>query len=166
MYLSEALMDYVAAFSQWGFLMAFLYCLVSSINKEYKSPVYLSALMLCSYIFSSYLKLLDNLYLNWALYDFITILALFTLQFFNAFNRTKVFLFLVLALTSNAVLTMILYYDIYILYNFEPWWYWSVYSIGVNVIDVLMILSLVINHRMVNPPQPVILNRGENDSKL
>ncbi|WP_289169308.1 hypothetical protein [uncultured Pseudoalteromonas sp.] len=166
MYISEALMDYVAAFSQWGFLMAFLYCLVSSINKENKSPVYLSALMLCSYIFGSYIRLLDNLYLNWAFYDLITIVALLSLQYFNVFKRTKAFLFLVLALTANAVLTLLLYYDLYVLYNFEPWWYWSVYSIGVNFIDVLMMLSLVINHRMVNPSQPVILNRGENDSKL
>ena len=166
MYFSEALMDYIAAFSQWGFLMAFLYCLVSSINKENKSPVYLSALMLSSYIFSSYLKLLEILYLNWALYDFVTIVALLILQYFNVFKRNKAFLFLVLALTTNALLTLALYYDIYVLYNYEPWWYWSVYSIGVNVIDVLMMLSLVINHRMVNPSQPVILNRGENDSKL
>lgn len=166
MYLSEALMDYVAAFSQWGFLMAFLFCLVSSINKENKSPVYLSALMLCSYIFGGYIRLLDNLYLNWAFYDFITIVALLSLQYFNVFKRNKAFLFLVLALTANAVLTLLLYYDLYVLYNFEPWWYWSVYSIGVNFIDVLMMLSLVVNHRMVNLSQPVILNRGENDSKL
>ena len=150
MYLSEALMDYVAAFSQWGFLMAFLYCLVSSINKENKSPVYLSALMLCSYIFGSYIRLLDNLYLNWAFYDFITIVALLSLQYFNVFKRNKAFLFLVLALTANAVLTLLLYYDLYVLYNFEPWWYWSVYSIGVNVIDVLMMLSLVVNQLKSN----------------
>ena len=150
MYLSEALMDYVAAFSQWGFLMAFLFCLVSSINKENKSPVYLSALMLCSYIFGSYIRLLDNLYLNWAFYDFITIVALLSLQYFNVFKRNKAFLFLVLALTANAVLTLLLYYDLYVLYNFEPWWYWSVYSIGVNVIDVLMMLSLVVNQLKSN----------------
>lgn len=150
MYLSEALMDYVAAFSQWGFLMAFLFCLVSSINKENKSPVYLSALMLCSYIFSSYIKLLEILYLNWAFYDFITIVALLILQYFNAFKRNKAFLFLVLALTTNALLTLVLYYDIYVLYNYEPWWYWSAYSIGVNLIDVLMMLSLVVNQLKSN----------------
>lgn len=150
MYFSEALMDYVAAFSQWGFLMAFLYCLVSSINKVNKSPVYLSALMLCSYIFGSYIRLLDNLYLNWAFYDFITILALFTLQYLCLFKRTKILLFLVLALITNASLTLLLYYDLYVLYNFEPWWYWSVYSIGVNVIDVLMMLSLVLNQLKSN----------------
>lgn len=150
MYFSEALMDYVAAFSQWGFLMAFLFCLVSSINKENKSPVYLSALMLCSYIFGSYIRLLDNLYLNWAFYDFITIVALLSLQYFNVFKRNKAFLFLVLALITNAVLTLLLHYDLYVLYNFEPWWYWSVYSIGVNVIDVLMMLSLVVNQLKSN----------------
>ena len=143
-------MDYVAAFSQWGFLMAFLFCLVSSINKENKSPVYLSALMLCSYIFGSYIRLLDNLYLNWAFYDFITIVALLSLQYFNVFKRNKAFLFLVLALITNAVLTLLLHYDLYVLYNFEPWWYWSVYSIGVNVIDVLMMLSLVVNQLKSN----------------
>ncbi|MDC9565080.1 MULTISPECIES: hypothetical protein [unclassified Pseudoalteromonas] len=143
-------MDYVAAFTQWGFLMAFLFCLVSSINKENKSPVYLSALMLCSYIFGSYIRLLDNLYLNWAFYDFITIVALLSLQYFNVFKRNKAFLFLVLALITNAVLTLLLHYDLYVLYNFEPWWYWSVYSIGVNVIDVLMMLSLVVNQLKSN----------------
>ena len=150
MYLSEALMDYVAAFSQWGFLMAFLFCLVSSINKENKSPVYLSALMLCSYIFGSYIRLLDNLYLNWAFYDFMTIVALLSLQYFNFFKRNKAFLFLVLALTANGVLTLLLYYDLYVQYNFEAWWYWSVYSIGVNLIDVSMMLSLVVNQLKSN----------------
>lgn len=150
MYISEALMDYLAAFSQWGFLMAFLFCLVSSINKENKSPVYLSALMLCSYIFGSYIRLLDNLYLNWAFYDFMTIVALLSLQYFNFFKRNKAFLFLVLALTANGVLTLLLYYDLYVQYNFEAWWYWSVYSIGVNLIDVSMMLSLVINQLKSN----------------
>ncbi|TMO81176.1 hypothetical protein CWC16_03970 [Pseudoalteromonas sp. S3776] len=150
MYLSGALMDYVAAFSQWGFLMAFLFCLVSSINKENKSPVYLSALMLCSYIFGSYIRLLDNLYLNWAFYDFMTIVALLSLQYFNFFKRNKAFLFLVLALTANGVLTLLLYYDLYVQYNFEAWWYWSVYSIGVNLIDVSMMLSLVVNQLKSN----------------
>ena len=131
MYVTEALMDYVEAFSQWGFLMAFLYCLASSINKENKSPVYLSALMLCSYISSGYINLLESLYLNWALYDFITILALF------------------ISLTTNAVLTLIMHYDLYVLYNIEPWWYWSFYSIGINTIDILMMLSLILNRNIL-----------------
>lgn len=149
MYVTEALMDYVEAFSQWGFLMAFLYCLASSINKENKSPVYLSALMLCSYISSGYINLLESLYLNWALYDFITILALFILKYLKVLKCSKAFDFIIISLTTNAVLTLIMHYDLYVLYNIEPWWYWSFYSIGVNSIDTLMMLSLVLNRNII-----------------
>ncbi|WP_232224817.1 hypothetical protein [Pseudoalteromonas sp. S3431] len=142
-------MDYVGAFSQWGFLMAFLCCLATNINKESKSPVYLSALMLCSYIFSGYIDLLENLYLSWALYDFITILALLTLQCIKVLQRSVAFHLIIISLTINAVLTLVIYYDLYVLYNYEPWWYWSVYSVGVNMFDVLMILSLVFNKNTI-----------------
>ncbi|MGK2236936.1 MAG: hypothetical protein ACI85L_002099 [Pseudomonadota bacterium] len=149
MYVTEPLMVYVQAFTQWGFLMAFLYCLTSTINKENKSSVYLSALMLCSYISSGYINLLESLYLNWALYDFITILALLTLQYFKVLQRSAAFHFIIISLTINAVLTLILHYDLYVLYNIEPWWYWSFYSIGVNSIDTLMMLSLVLNRNII-----------------
>tara|TARA_R110002051_G_scaffold79001_3_gene142648 strand:- start:61 stop:537 length:477 start_codon:yes stop_codon:yes gene_type:complete len=146
-------MVYVQAFTQWGFLMAFLYCLTSTINKENKSPVYLSALMLCSYVFSGYIDLLEGLYLNSMLYDFVTILALLILEYFKVLHRSIAFHFIIFALIINAVLTLILHYDLNILYNYEPWWYWSVYSVGVNMFDVLMILSLVFNKN-------TIFNRG------
>ena len=149
MYVTEPLMVYMQAFTQWGFLMAFLYCLASTINKENKSTVYLSALMLCSYISSGYISLLDSLYLNSALYDFITILALLILEYFKVLHRSIAFHFIIFALIINAVLTLILHYDLYVLYNYEPWWYWSVYSIGVNMFDVLMILSLVFNKNTI-----------------
>ncbi len=160
MYVTEALMDYVEAFSQWGFLMAFLYCLASSINKENKSPVYLSALMLCSYISSGYINLLESLYLNWALYDFITILALFILKYLKVLKCSKAFDFIIISLTTNAVLTLIMHYDLYVLYNIEPWWYWSFYSIGVNSIDTLMMLSLILNRNILRmlPLKPFKLN--------
>ncbi len=150
MYVTEPLMVYVQAFTQWGFLMAFLYCLASTINKENKSTVYLSTLMLFSYISSGYISLLESLYLNSALYDFFTILALLTLQHFKILQRSTAFHFIIFALTINAVLALILHYDLYVLYNYEPWWYWSVYSIGVNMFDVLMILSLVLNKNLKN----------------
>ena len=150
MYVTEPLMVYVQAFTQWGFLMAFLYCLTSTINKENKSPVYLSALMLCSYVFSGYIDLLEGLYLNSMLYDFVTILALLILEYFKVLHRSMAFHFIIFALIINAVLTLILHYDLYVLYNYEPWWYWSVYSIGVNMFDVLMILSLVFNKSLKN----------------
>jgi len=160
MYVTEPLMVYVQAFTQWGFLMAFLYCLTSTINKENKSPVYLSALMLCSYVFSGYIDLLEGLYLSWALYDFITILALLILKYLKVLKCSKAFYFIIISLTTNAVLTLIMHYDLYVLYNIEPWWYWSFYSIGINTIDILMMLSLVLNRNILRmlPLKPFKLN--------
>jgi len=43
------------------------------------------------------------------------------------------------------LLMLVMYYDLYILENIDEWWLWSVYSIGVNVIDLLMIAVLFIN---------------------
>ena len=149
MYVTEPLMVYMQAFTQWGFLMAFLYRLASTINKENKSPVYLSALMLCSYVSSGYIDLLEGLYLNSMLYDFVTILALLILEYFKVLHRSIAFHFIIFALIINAVLTLILHYDLYVLYNYEPWWYWSVYSVGVNMFDVLMFLSLVFNKNTI-----------------
>ncbi|MGB2709079.1 MAG: hypothetical protein WBC41_13140 [Pseudoalteromonas nigrifaciens] len=45
----------------------------------------------------------------------------------------------------NSLLMLVMYYDLYILENIDEWWLWSVYSIGVNVIDLLMIAVLFIN---------------------
>jgi len=118
MYVTEALTDYVGAFSQRG-------------------------------LFNGYIDLLENLYLSWALYDFITILALLTLQCFKVLQRSVAFHFIIISLTINAVLTLIIYYDLYVLYSYEPWWYWSVYSIGINTIDILMVLSLILNKKIL-----------------
>ncbi|KKL53054.1 hypothetical protein LCGC14_2279310, partial [marine sediment metagenome] len=96
------------------------------------------------------IDLLESLYLNSMLYDFITILALLILDHLKVLHRSIAFQFIIFALTINAVLTLILHYDLYVLYNYEPWWYWSVYSVGVNMFDVLMILSLVFNKNLKN----------------
>ncbi|SJN24744.1 putative membrane protein; triplicated sequence [Pseudoalteromonas sp. JB197] len=53
--------------------------------------------------------------------------------------------YIILGLFVNACLTIAIYYDLYVLNNIDEWWLWSVYSIGVNVIDLLMIAVLFIN---------------------
>ena len=48
---------YIGAFVQWGFLMAFLYSLVSSINNADKSIVWLSFIMALSYSSSIFIDM-------------------------------------------------------------------------------------------------------------
>jgi hypothetical protein len=145
MYLELYLADYVSAFIQWGFLMAFLYALVSGINNTNKSLIYLAAIMLCSYFLSDLLSLLSNIYLNWLLYDLITVAIIILVTSNHFIPASKASSYLIVGLLLNACLTTAIYYDLYIVWNTEEWWFWSVYSLGVNVIDLMMICALVIN---------------------
>lgn len=146
MYLLDLLLaDYVSAFIQWGFLMAFLYSLVSGINKADKSLIYIAAIMMCSYIFSDLLLILNNIYLDWIIYDLLTITILIAAIFTSYVLTSTASNYIILGLFVNACLTIAIYYDLYVLNNIDEWWLWSVYSIGVNVIDLLMIAVLFIN---------------------
>ena len=145
MYISYTLGEYVSAFIQWGFLMAFLYCLVKSINTPYKSSLYLAVIMLCSYVLSDYLYIVKHVYLNWIFYDFLTI-AFIILAIKKALVTPSLPAYLIITgLTINSVLVGFIYYDLYILGNTQEWWFWIFYSISINLIDILMIASLVIN---------------------
>ena len=146
MYLLDLLLaDYVSAFIQWGFLMAFLYSLVSGINKADKSLIYIAAIMMCSYIFSDLPLILNNIYLDWILYDLLTITILIAAIFTSYVLTSTASNYIILGLFVNACLTIAIYYDLYVLNNIDEWWFWSVYSIGVNVIDLLMTAVLFIN---------------------
>ncbi|MDN3489969.1 MULTISPECIES: hypothetical protein [unclassified Pseudoalteromonas] len=53
--------------------------------------------------------------------------------------------YIVSGLLINACLTYAIYIDLYINWNSDPWWLWSLYSMGVNVVDLLMIIAIFIN---------------------
>lgn len=146
MYVDFILADYISAFIQWGFLMAFLYCLASSINNTNKSLLYIASIMLFSYSMSEVLYMLSNVYLNFTLYDLLTITVLLVVYFkTSSIKNCPAINYIVIGLTFNSLLMLVMYYDLYILENIDEWWLWSVYSIGVNVIDLLMIAVLFIN---------------------
>ncbi|KYL35436.1 hypothetical protein A2I96_13930 [Pseudoalteromonas tetraodonis] len=152
MYIDYSMVDYVSAFTQWGFLMAFLYSLVSSINKADKSLTYLAAIMFSSYFCSDFFPILENVYLDWILFDYITISIILILLNF-CLKAPLASYYIILGLLINSLLTFFIYYDLFVRGNIDEWWLWSVYSLGVNFIDVLMIISLVINTSILKKRQ-------------
>lgn len=145
MYVSFGLAEYVSAFIQWGFLMAFLYCLVTSISEKNKSTLYLASIMLCSYLLSDYVYIMSNVYLDWILYDLLTILLIIVCLKTSIIKNSLSARFIIIGLTINSLLVSLIYYDLYVLNNLDEWWFWSFFSISINTIDLLMISSLVIN---------------------
>jgi len=145
MYLDSITGQLVGIFIEWGVLMAFLFNLSTSINKVDKSPLILSAIMALSYFVTDVIKLSDAPYLNWFLYDLITILVL---SFWLLVKSVKLFtasIYVIAGLLLNASFMLSMHYDIFILGNREPWLLWSVFSIGVNLLDLMMIIAIASN---------------------
>ena len=65
---------------QWGFLMAFLYSLVSSINSRFKALVVLSLIMAVSYFPGMFFNFQTVTYFDIALLDAITLVVLALVQ--------------------------------------------------------------------------------------
>lgn len=143
MFINDTIGPYIGVFIEWGFLMAFLFNLVARLNNPDKAIVQLSFMMAFSYIISDFYRLSYSNYLNWLIYDLLTIAVIFV--WFRYFKRQRftALYYILLGLILNSFLMLIIHYDIYILHNNEPWWLWMVYSYGVNIVDLSMIFVLV-----------------------
>ncbi|KTF12298.1 hypothetical protein ATS75_17890 [Pseudoalteromonas sp. H105] len=142
MYINDVIGPYIGVFIEWGFLMAFLFKLVSRLNNPDKSAVQLSFIMAFSYLLSGTFSFSYSTYLNWFIYDLITI-GVIALWFLYVKKRRFITLvYILIGLSLNALLMITTHYDIYVRHNNEHWFLWTVYSYGVNIIDLLMITAL------------------------
>ncbi|MDN3472960.1 hypothetical protein, partial [Pseudoalteromonas sp. APC 4026] len=124
---------------------ALLYTFVSSINTANKLLVYLASIMFFSYLIGDFLLVFKNVYLNWIFFDFATVCIIFIITKASSFESDVAKNYIVSGLLINACLTYAIYIDLYINWNSDPWWLWSLYSMGVNVVDLLMIIAIFIN---------------------
>ena len=140
----------LSAFASWGFLMAFFFnAFVFSLGIKRDTTLLLSSfIMMTSYTLSDYfftwLSIENSIYLDWALYDYGTIAAL-TLAFVLFKKTTYSFLYIILGLFINSILSLFMYFDMYLSNNREPWFLWDIYTFGVNIIDLIMIVVLIVD---------------------
>ena len=134
---------YLGAFVQWGFLMAFLYSLVTSINKPKKEALWLSLIMSVSYSSSLFIDIQNISYMQLLLFDLMTILAILIAS--NFLNKNIISSYLLLGLSINSLLFFGMHLDVLVFSNSSPWWFWSFYSLGINLMDFMMIAILFIN---------------------
>ena len=135
--LSPDVSFYIGALVQWGFLMAFLYSFVSSINTPDKKRVWLSLVMTVSYLSSLFIDIQTVLYLDFFYFDMATIFALVIL---NLFIRERfIFVYLLVGLSVNAILFLGMHLDAVVFNNYEPWLFTIVYSWLVNFNDFAMV---------------------------
>lgn len=163
MYINDVIGPYIGSFIEWGFLMAFLFKLVSRVNNPDKSVVQLCFLMAFSYLLSDIYRFSYSNYFNWLIYDLITIMVLIVWFIYIKKHHFVVLYYILIGLGVNSFLMMVTHFDIYILNNREQWWLWSVYSYGVNTVDLLMIMVLITEKDFLFLKKPLNL-RGTQSS--
>ncbi len=135
----------LSAIVQWGFLMAFLYSLVSSINNPFKGFVVLSSIMAIGYLPWIFTNFQTVTYLDFALLDIAILVAVYVTQRYFIKEKTTAYVYLIFGLSVNTFLALCMYLDTNILYNYTYWWFWRFYSSAVMLSDLCMIAVLIIN---------------------
>lgn len=128
---------YIGALVQWGFLMAFLYSLTTSINNSAKQAVWLSLVMTISYCFSFFIDIYDITYIELFCYDVVTLFFILFLRYFLPEKRISTYL--LFGLSINSLLFLAMHIDVFVRGNYEPWWFWSVYTVVINMVDIIMV---------------------------
>ncbi len=128
---------YIGVLVQWGFLMAFLYSLTTSINNPTKQAVWLSLVMAISYCFSFFIDIYDITYIELFCYDVVTLFFIFFLRYYLPEKRISTYL--LFGLSINSILFLAMHIDVFVRGNYEPWWFWSVYTVVINMMDIIMV---------------------------
>ncbi|MEM0514116.1 hypothetical protein WCN91_01450 [Pseudoalteromonas sp. YIC-827] len=144
LFASPELGQLLNTFVNWGFMMALLFNLVSYSEVSYRarSPLWLCLTINLSYLATSVIDV-TYIYPFWATADLLTLAALFVVQ--KKREQIPALYYCAVGLALNASLHLTMYLDIDVLNNYDPWWLWTLYSVGINLNDALMIIALVVN---------------------
>ena len=73
----------------------------------------------------------------------MTILAILVVS--NFLTKNVISTYLLLGLSINSLLCFGMHLDVSVFNNTTPWWFWSFYSLGINLMDFMMIAIFFIN---------------------
>ncbi|MBC7008025.1 MULTISPECIES: hypothetical protein [Pseudoalteromonas] len=147
---------YLATFIMWGFLMAFLYNMVSKsiVPNGDKTLMWISLTMFLSYLASDPLTSATfqiesmsyaTAYVVWTVLDLTCIGAILLITKDKSIYSYPAKLYVILGLLINCSLFISMYIDINILENTEEWWLWGFYTVTVNIVDAMMLIALFSN---------------------
>ncbi|WP_024611895.1 MULTISPECIES: hypothetical protein [unclassified Pseudoalteromonas] len=138
--------EYFGIFITWLFVFAFLYTLSVAINRQDKSRVHLSFIMMISYTFSLFMDISTTApHLKLFMFDVLTIVVIVIWRICLGSKIPYAFSYLVVGLSINATLFISMYFDNTIYDNWDFWWLWMLYGFLMPIIDIVMALVLIIN---------------------
>lgn len=149
MFFEMNLAFFFGAFMTWGFLIAFLFNVFGKVVgfKDSYSIIITALLVFMSYFFSE--QFVDfsrttSIYLEWMTQDILTIATILIVHKIFKIKHHRASYYVYLGLTLNGLMFYLMWVDIQVLANQDPWWFWTVYSFGVNAVDYVMIITLIV----------------------
>lgn len=134
----------------------------SAERAERKEILKVSVLMFCSYALMIPIEHLVTRFdfsSHYFPYTVYFLLDLFTVLFLCFVMRIRSEMgrlckrYIVFGLLCNSALFTLIQIDLLLMYNhyktMEPWWFWSVFTIGINFFDAVMILVLLIHRDLL-----------------
>ncbi|PAJ72120.1 hypothetical protein CJF42_22885 [Pseudoalteromonas sp. NBT06-2] len=140
----------LAALVVWGFLMAFLFNVLLKVAAPKKENLILvsSFIMFLSYFISDdffNLFALPEIYITWFVYDLVTLCLIFGFAYILKEKIPSSIKYIIVGLIINSLLFLAMHIDIVINRNQERWLLWDIYTVGVNLVDFIMIIALIFN---------------------
>ena len=137
------------SFMTWGFLMAFMFNVFGKVVgfKDSYSIIITALIVFMSYFSSDHFVELSettSVYLEWMTQDILTIATILIVHKIFKIKHHRASYYVYLGLTLNGLLFYLMWVDIQVLANQDPWWFWTVYSFGVNAVDYVMIITLIV----------------------
>lgn len=149
-WLSKSLSLSLSTLVIWGLLMSFLFNILMKYTKSKNDNLLLfsSFLMFFSYFISDHFWDLYNVadvYLVWLGYDVATFITIYLISKKIKVDASPGVLYVYIGLVLNSLLFLMMYIDARVIGNKDSWWLWDLYSAGVNIVDFIMIIGLIIN---------------------
>ncbi|MFY8326416.1 hypothetical protein [Pseudoalteromonas sp. ZZD1] len=84
-------------------------------------------------------------YLFWFSFDLVCLIIILLISWKLNLSQLPAKLYITIGLTVNMLLFLGMHIDINYFYHYEHWWFWGLYSVTVNMMDVMMVVALLCN---------------------
>jgi len=154
--IQQTLGTYLATLIMWGFLMTFLFNMVSRssiVNKD-KTLMWISLSIFLSYLLTDPLVSMAfeieslryaSIFIIWCILDLTCLGIILLISRNSSIEKFPAKLYVIIGLLTNSSLFFGLYLDVSVYGNEERWWLWDVYTVTVNIMDISMLIALLTN---------------------
>ena len=154
--IQQTLGTYLATLIMWGFLMTFLFNMVSrsSIVSKDKTLMWISLAIFLSYLLTDPLVSMAfeieslryaSIFIIWCILDLTCLGIILLISRNSSIEKFPAKLYVIIGLLTNSCLFFFFFFNVSVYGNEERGGLWDVYTVTVNIMDISMLIALLTN---------------------